>query len=137
MEELWQRAPSRKRLRDFGWVVGGALIALGGLLAWRHPERGAHPWMWAAGLILVIGGAVAPRVLKAPFQLWMAFAFVLGLVMTNVILTLTYLIALTCVGLLMRLFRHDTLDIQWKSPRVSYWQDREDVPIHNRHLRPY
>ena len=138
MDGLWQRDPSRKQLRDFGWAVGGALIVLGAILAWRHPDRGIHPALWAIGAVLVVGGTIAPRLLKLPFQVWMAFAFLLGIVMTNVILTVTFLVAFTIVGLLLRLARRDLLELRWSpGAQPSYWRDREEVPIENRHLRPF
>ena len=138
MDSLWQRTPTPKQLRDFGVTVGLALITLGAISFWRHPARHLYPYLWAIGALLVIGGLSLPRALKLPYQLWMAFAFVLGIVMTNVILTVTFFVAFTLVGLLMRAMRRDPLQMKW--PPVgerSYWRQREVLPVRERYLRPF
>ena len=138
MDTIWQRNPTTKQLRDFGWMVGSVLIVLGLTLFWRHPERAAHGYLWFVGAILVVAGLTTPRVLTLPFQLWMAFAFVLGIVMTNLILTITFFVAFALVGLLMRVTGRDPLGLRWASgSQASYWKDRESLAVENRHLRPY
>ncbi|MDQ3387929.1 MAG: SxtJ family membrane protein [Gemmatimonadota bacterium] len=138
MDQLWQKNPTPKQLRDFGLTVGGALLVIGGILVWRHPLREWHSPLWIVGGSLMLLGLTLPRLLKLPFQLWMAFAFLLSQVMTRVILTLTYLIAFTGMGLLMRLMRRDLLEQEWApGTQESYWRDREHLAIEDRHLRPF
>jgi hypothetical protein len=138
MDTLWQKNPTRKQLREFGLTLGGAFLVIGGIFAWRHPERGWHLPVWGVGGALVLLGLALPRVLKLPFQLWMAFAFVLGQVMTRVILTITYAVAFTGMGLLMRALGKDLLEEKWApGAQKSYWRDREPQLIENRHLRPF
>lgn len=138
MDSLWQKTPTRKQLRDFGITVGIAFGLLGAVLAWRHPEYGVHVGLWSVGGALFLLGLTLPRVLKLPYQLWMAFAFVLGTVMTRVILTITYLVAFTGMGLLMKALRKDLLEERWApGSENSYWRDREALEVENRHLRPF
>lgn len=138
MNTLWQKNPTPKQLREFGLTVGGAFAVLGAVMAWRHPERGWHVPLWVLGGTLVALGLVLPRVLKLPYQLWMAFAFVLGQVMTRLILTVTYAIAFTGMGLLLKVMGRDPLERKWApGEQKSYWQDREPPMIENRHLRPF
>jgi len=139
MHTFWQKNPTPKQLREFGLTVGGAFLVIGAILAWRHPDWGWHVTIWAVGGALMVLGLALPRILKLPFQLWMAFAFVLGQVMTHVILTVTFLVAFTGIGLLMRvLLRRDLLEQKWApGTEQSYWRDREPTPIADRHLRPF
>jgi len=138
MNGLWQHNPTVKERRHFGLLVGAALLALGTVSFWRHPEHASHTYLWAVGALLLGAGLLTPKLLKLPYQLWMAFAYVLGTVMTNVILTVTFFVAFTLVGVIMRLTKRDPLEIAW-SPGThrSYWREREVIDIHNRHLRPF
>lgn len=138
MDSLWQRNPTRKQLCDFGLMVGIALIVLGTIARWRHPDTVIHTYLWAIGGLLVLGRIVAPNALRLPFQLWMAFAFILGVVATNVILTVTFLVAFGAVGFLMRISRRDPLELAWRpDASQSYWRARETMPVPDRFLRPF
>lgn len=138
MNGFWQHNPTVKQQRDFGLVVGAALLVLGTVSFWRHPEHVSHTYLWTVGAVLLGAGLLIPKLLKLPYQLWMAFAFVLGTVMTNVILTVTFFVAFTLVGVIMRLTKRDPLEIAWApGTHRSYWREREVIDIRNRHLRPF
>ena len=77
-------------LRKFGLMVGGALIFLGVLLLVRH--RSSYLAFCGAGALLAAFGVIWPCALKYVYIAWMALAFVLGFVMSNVILTLFFFI---------------------------------------------
>jgi hypothetical protein len=138
MDSLWQPNPTVKQLRRFGQTVGAVLLLLGGILFWRHPERHIHNYLWFLGGMLVLAGFCLPRLLRLPYQLWMALAFVIGSISTRVILSATYLFAFTPVALLLRVLGKDPLDLRWAPGSAqSYWRDRETIAVDKRHLRPF
>lgn len=117
---------SPRALRSFGLVVGGVLLAVGVLLWWR---RGGGAWSWGlsgVGGLLVALGAVLPIVLKPVRTGWMAVAFTLGFVMTKVLLTLTFFLAVTPTALALRLVGKDLLHRRPDPDAVSYWLPRDD-----------
>ena len=117
---------SRKALRSFGVVVGGVIVLLGGVAAWRAHAFDA-PWalgLWTVGGVLMLLGLVAPPVLRWPHRVWMAVAVVLGFVMTRVILTLVYFLVVTPIGLVMRTLRRDPLHRRPDPQLESYWIPR-------------
>ncbi len=113
---------SVKKLREFGLLVGGVFLALGGFMAWRGKTHA--PVFFAAGGFLVLFGAARPMLLKQIYQGWMTLAAVLGWLMSRVILTILFYTTMTPIGLLMRLRGKDLLDLKFPDDRQSYWHRR-------------
>lgn len=106
-------------LRKFGLTVGGVFILLGILFLLRH--RSSYSAFFSAGGLLMAFGIIWPRALKYVYIAWMALAFTLGFVMSNVILTLFFFLVVTPIGLLARLFQKDFLTRKWDKGNRSYW----------------
>jgi Saxitoxin biosynthesis operon protein SxtJ len=106
-------------LRKFGLTVGGIFVLLGLLFLLRHKVR--SPYFLGVGAALIAFGALWPRALKSIYIAWMALAFTLGFVMSNVILTLFFFLLVTPIGLLARLFGKDFLARKWDKEAASYW----------------
>ena len=78
----------------------------------------------AAGVILVVG-LLIPVVIKPVFILFSYIGFVLGWVMTRVILGLLFYLVFTPIGLIVRLTGKALLKTKFRSGEASYWIDRE------------
>jgi hypothetical protein len=109
-------------LRKFGLTVGGVFVLLGLLLLLRH--RSSYPFFLGAGAGLTAFGVIWSRALKYVYIAWMALAFTLGLVTSNVILVLFFFLVVTPIGLLARLFQKDFLARKWDKQAASYWIHR-------------
>ena len=92
-----------------------------------------------AGVALIaVFGVVLPRALKYVYISWMTLAFVLGFIMSNVILTLFFFMIVTPIGLLARLFQKDFLARKWDKRAASYWiQDGGKVKTANTYERQF
>lgn len=111
-----------KKLREFGFLVGGVLAALGLLFWWRG--KGHFPYFLFPGVFLIVAGAVLPVILK-PFQkIWMILAVLLGWVMTRVILTVLFFFAVTPIGIILRITGKDLLGLRLEPRRPSYWKPK-------------
>ena len=55
----------------------------------------------------------------------MVFAVVLGWFMTRVILSLLFYVIITPIGLVLRIFGKDFLEIKKESVQGSYWNQRD------------
>jgi hypothetical protein len=108
-----------RELRKFGLTVGCVFIFLGVLFLLR--QKSSYPIFFGAGAALSIFGVIWPRVLKYIYIAWMALAFTLGFVMSNMILTLFFFMVVTPIGLLARLFGKDFLAREWNKSASSYW----------------
>lgn len=106
--------------REFGLLVGAILAVVGGLSLAR---RGPLPWnvpLLAAGAVLVLLGAVAPRLLVVPNRWWMKLAVALGHVVSPLVLAVVYFLVVTPIGVLRRLSGADPLQRRTQR-RESYW----------------
>ena len=123
-------------LRKFGVTVGAGFIFLGVLLLLRH--RSSYVAFCSAGALLTAFGVIWPRALKYVYIAWMALAFTLGFVMSNVILTLFFFLFVTPIGLLARLFQKDFLARKWDKQAASYWiQHGSEVKTANTYERQF
>ncbi len=108
--------------RYFGLVVGGVLAAIGAIAFLKNGDAGAvtTSLLFAGGALILLALA-APGLLTLPNQLWMKLGFVLGLVMTPVVMGAVYVTTFLPIGLIMRLKGHDPLKRKRKPAGESYW----------------
>lgn len=125
----------RKQLRKFGVVMAVAFAALGSLLLWRGHAVGQY--LVVVGGLFLVTAVVLPRALDPLERAWMAFAGVLQRIMTTVILTLTYYLMMTPLGLLIRLSGKDLLGKRPDPEMESYWVPLEEDGPHTRPDKPY
>ena len=126
---------SPRALRKFGLVMTVPLLILGALLWWKG--KPAAPYLLAlAGFFLIIA-LVLPRILQPIEWVWMKLAHILSAIMTRVILTLTFYLVITPLGLAMRLLGKDLLHLKFEQNRQSYWVPVEPDGPQSRPDKPY
>lgn len=109
-------------LRKFGVTVGIILLLFAGLLFWK--DRASFKIFLAIGTVLIASGIVLPVILKPVYRVWMTFAIILGWFMTRAILFLLFYGVLTPIGLIMRLFGKQFLDLKLDKEKSTYWNYR-------------
>jgi hypothetical protein len=125
----------RRALRKFGLVMAAALGVVGSVLAWR--SRAGAPYVWGvAGLFLTVG-LIRPLWLDSIEAAWMKLAEVLGAAMSRVILTLAFVLVITPLGLVRRVFGTDTLGLRPDPTMETYWVPVEDDGPGTRPDKPY
>jgi hypothetical protein len=114
---------SRRALVRFGRTMAIALAVLGALIFFfgSHPERGY--WLAGVGVLFFLFSWLAPEWLKAVHKGWMTLAFALGWIMSRVLLTVFFFVAIMPVGLILRLVGKDPLAI--RAEKDSYWIRRQ------------
>jgi len=122
-------------LRNFGITMACALAIFGGLFLWR--AKPVWPYLFLAGGIFLALGLLVPRALAPVEWAWMKFARFLGRVMTTVILTLTFYLMITPIGLLKRLFAGDALKRKFDRKASSYWISSEPDGPASRPEKPF
>ncbi|HXV28023.1 MAG TPA: SxtJ family membrane protein [bacterium] len=126
IEELKDIQSGKKQLKEFAFVVGGALIVFGVLAWWRH--KGFYPYVIVSGVAVIFVGLADPGILK-PFQrAWMTLALLIGWVMSRVILTLFFYLGLATIGMTARLFGQRFLDLKFRDGKTTYWIERPRGP---------
>ena len=113
--------PDRRELRKFGiaMIVGFGLLAALAHVWWHRPTLA----LVFAGIGAVTGplGLSGTRAAMVVYLPWMAMAFVMGNVVSRVLVTAFFFLVITPMGLIMRVVGRDAL--QRKNRRTSYWDD--------------
>ena len=132
--ELFKKK-SVKELRRFGFSFGAVMSVLGGLLLWRG--RGAGPWLLGLAGFALLSALLAPRLLQPLEMVLAAILRAIMTVVTYVVLTLSFFLVFTPIGLLMKLFGKDLLDRRFPTDEKSYWVPVEVDGPTTRPDKPY
>jgi Saxitoxin biosynthesis operon protein SxtJ len=95
---------SNRELRNFGFVIGGLLVAVFGLLIPLLHRRPLPWWPWAPATLLVMAALIRPSLLHYFYLGWSRLGFVLGWLNTRLILGCLFYVVITPVGVLARIF---------------------------------
>lgn len=108
--------------RSFGFVVGGILTAIG---TYQYfVDSGVYVWTGTPGVLLLILGLLAPKLLHPLNLAWTRLGIFLGKIVTPVIMFLVFVVSVVPTGLLLRLFRKDLLRLKPVDDGSSYWIER-------------
>ena len=127
-EEIKNIKSEKSDFRNFGITVGIILLIISGFLFWKEKE--SFQILLFFGITLFLLGIAIPFILKPIYWVWMIFATILGWIMTRVILSLLFYIILTPIGLILRFFGKQFLELRWEKSKESYWNFRT-----NEHLQ--
>ena len=78
-----------------------------------------------------------PLKLKAFEKFWMLLAEKINKIMTPVILSITYYLMITPIGLLLRILGKDILELKIDKNKTSYWEKIDQSGSASRHNTPY
>ena len=134
-DEIARLDPQRKDLRQFGWVFGAALAALSGL-AW-YKDSPAFPYLLGAGALIALVGTVLPPALRYIYFIWMTIGIILGTIMTALILTVVFIVAIIPIGLVMKIIGRDPMHRQLDREAPTYWISREPPSADKSHYLRY
>lgn len=136
LQEWHELDTGRKALRSFGFVVGGVFVGIALFMLWRKawlPGTAVYLLGGVGGMLSLLGG-IAPMLLRPVYRVWMLLAVVLGFVMTRVLLTLVFVLAILPIGLLRRLAGADDMR---RRPAATYWLPYLSAPPSKERLEKY
>jgi len=118
------RNPSRRQLLFFSvaWLV------FLGLFGWESWFRGRHSFAetaWTLAVLVPLAGLFSLRFMRHVYIAMSYATYPIGFIVSHVVLGLVYYLALTPIGLTMRLFRYDPLSRRFDPKAQSYWIRRE------------
>jgi carbamoyltransferase len=118
---------SPRSLRRFGYTMGFILLLLGSVFINSHRTAG---WsLLLIGLLLLGTAPLAPSVLRYFDRGWTYLALFLGWLMTRIILTMIFVLAVTPIGLIQRAFGKRPLELRFRTPTSSYWRARKQHDV--------
>jgi len=122
-EEIRNIKSNKKELRSFGVTIGVILLVIAGFLFIKEKEL-FQIFIYIAGSFIGLG-IIIPFILKPIYLVWMIFAVLLGWFMTRVILSLLFYMIISPIGLFLRVFGKDILEIKKQVVQGSYWNKRD------------
>ena len=134
-----QKPPS---MRAFGVIMVVGFGILGGLSLWSWRRTGAD-WrlvlavaLLAVGVVIFIWSLVSPRSLPPVHRAWMRFGQTIGTVVSTILLTALYVVAVAPIGWLMRLTGTDPIDRRVLRGEGTYWKRHGplDAPADYSHM---
>ena len=109
--------------RKFGLTIGIALLLLGLV----PPLLGGHFGLWflMPGGLFVLLALVTPKLLAVPNQIWFRFGLLLHRIVNPLVLGAVFLVAVTPIGIAMRLAGKNLLNRRYEPAAKSYWIPRD------------
>ncbi len=126
---------SNKELRKFALVMTIAFAIIGSIAFWQG--RNGAPYLLYISAFFLVSGGLFPRLLIPIEWAWMKLAHYMSIVMTFIILTLTFYLMIAPLGLMMRLFGKDLLSLKFEPNRKSYWIKVDPDGPASRYDKPY
>lgn len=118
--------------REFGLVVGGIFVFLGGWWLYRGKFITTTAVILPLGTLLIFLGLLWPRVLVLPNKAWGLLAEGLSFVSTRLILGLVFFLIVTPIGVVKRWMGWDPLSRRG-TRKDSYWQPYSNRQRNSRH----
>ncbi len=126
---------NRKTLRRFGLTMAVVLGAIATVLVLR--DRPVWPYPMGLALSFALFALVYPAALAPVERAWMALGRVMSMVVTAIVLVVTYYLVVTPVGLAMRILRKDPMKRKFDSKVESYWVPVDPEGSASRHDKPF
>jgi hypothetical protein len=124
-EEFKHISETKKDLRKFGITVGGVLAAIAVLLFYF--EKPSAIYFAVIGGLLILFGALFPKILKPLNRIWMSLAIILGFSMSRVILTILFYLVLTPIALLAKIVGKKFMVLKYDKSANTYWEKRTNI----------
>lgn len=109
--------------RAFGLTFAAVFLVVGVLLSFRHGQL--RIWSFLVGFTFLIVALVLPGLLGPLNRVWSFVGSVLHRVMTQVLMGLVFVFAVTPVALLRRAFGGSGLALRFDPKLDSYWIARD------------
>jgi len=124
-EEFKHISETKRDLRKFGLTVGGVLLAIG--LVLFYFEKPSAIYFAVIGGLLILFGALFPKILKPLNKIWMSLAIILGFLMSRVILTILFYLVLTPIALVAKLVGKKFMVLKNDKSANTYWEKRTNI----------
>jgi len=123
------------QLKEFGFTL--ALILLLITLAFIAKDNRAAPYTFSLAAILILAAITAPISLRKIEIFWTALGIKIGAVMTYVVLTILFVVVITPLAVVLRLFGKQFLELRLDKNIDSYWIPVDNSNKSSRHFLPY
>ena len=111
--------------RKFGLFFAAVCAAIGGYFFFKGLQASALAVL-AASIAFLVAALTRPTLLAPLNKAWMGLGFLLGLVISPIVLGVIFFLIFTPVGVVMRMVGRDELRTKM-TRRDTYWKPRDPV----------
>lgn len=127
-----------KQLVEFARVVVGFTLIVCAISYYRHGELSyLAKTLSLLGLCIGVSGIVYPRSLNWLFDKWLLLGDKLAVVVSRVVVLVTFFLVITPVGLLLKLLRKDLLETKFDRESSTSYFSKPDQSVAERHDAPF
>lgn len=132
---MTKKDKSDKELKEFGYIMALVLLIVTLPLLWKmHPA--AH-YILGVACVFLLFSIFKPGLLRRIEAAWMYFGTFMGMIMTHVILTIMFLVVISPLGIILRLFGKRFLLLKPDRTTKTYWKEVDQNGSASRHYLPY
>ena len=85
-------------------------------------------WSIIVSIIFLILGLLNSKILTPFNKLWMRLGALLGLIVSPIVMGVVYFGIITPIGLIMKLFGKDVLNLKLDKNKKTYWTLKKKIP---------
>ncbi len=85
-------------------------------------------WSIIVSIIFLILGLLNSKILTPFNKLWMRLGALLGIIVSPIVMGVVYFGIITPIGLIMKLFGKDVLNLKLDKNKKSYWTLKKKIP---------
>lgn len=111
----------KKELQKFGWLIGFMVLFYCAYIFFKYGILALQGGLPLVGVAILIVATLFPVLLKYIYKIWMAIAFILGWLVSRILIIFIFSFLITPIGLLLRVIGKSPLDILFKDGKNSYW----------------
>ena len=109
--------------RSFGIVFFIVFLLIGSYPLLNNDD--VRIWSLIISIVFLILGLLNSKILLPLNKIWFKFGILLGKIISPLIMGLIFFVVVTPIGLLMRLFNKDLLNLKFNKSK-SYWIEKSD-----------
>ena len=112
--------------KSFGIVffVIFIIVALWPLLK----DENIRVWSLIVSIIFLTLGLLNSKILTPLNKLWMRLGILLGAIVSPIVMGVVYFGVITPIGLIMKLFGKDVLNLKIDTNKNTYWTSKKKIP---------
>ncbi len=132
-----KRKPSDREMRCFGVIPLLFFGLIGGLVFLQDQAIILPSILWSIGALLCIL-SYGVRAFRLPLYVgWMKAVSPIGWTISHLLLAMVYYLIITPMGLMMRLFRRDSMRRKFEPEAETYWIERRSNGDLARYVRQF
>ena len=85
-------------------------------------------WSIIVSIIFLILGLLNSKILTPFNKLWMRLGAILGIIVSPIVMGVVYFGIITPIGLIMKLFGKDVLNLKLDKNKKTYWTLKKKIP---------